>query len=105
MDHLHNYHIRARRLLVCASLVAVAGCSRGPASVTILHFNDVYEIEPVEGGHEGGLARVATIRASLLKNAPPLLTTLGGDYLAPSAIGTAVVAGQPLAGRQMVDVL
>lgn len=31
--------------------------------------------------------------------------TLGGDYLSPSAIGTAVVDGQPLAGRQMVDVL
>ncbi len=31
--------------------------------------------------------------------------TLGGDYLSPSAIGTAIVDGQPLAGRQMVDVL
>ena len=35
----------------------------------------------------------------------PVLMTLGGDYLSPSAIGTAVVDGQPLAGRQMVDVL
>ena len=33
------------------------------------------------------------------------LMTLGGDYLSPSAIGTAVVDGQPLAGRQMVDIL
>jgi 5'-nucleotidase len=31
--------------------------------------------------------------------------TLGGDYLSPSPIGTARVDGQPLAGRQMVDVL
>jgi 5'-nucleotidase / UDP-sugar diphosphatase len=30
---------------------------------------------------------------------------LAGDYLSPSAIGTAVVDGQPLGGRQMVDVL
>jgi 5'-nucleotidase len=34
-----------------------------------------------------------------------VLTTLGGDYLSPSALGTAIVDGQPLAGRQMVDVL
>jgi 5'-nucleotidase len=31
--------------------------------------------------------------------------TLGGDYLSPSAIGTALVDGQALGGRQMVDVL
>src|SRR5215471_9034271 len=29
----------------------------GPAIVTILHFNDVYEITPVQAGHVGGLAR------------------------------------------------
>jgi 5'-nucleotidase len=35
----------------------------------------------------------------------PVVTTLAGDYLSPSALGTAVVDGQPIAGRQMVDVL
>src|SRR5438045_8961803 len=104
MDRIHNYHIRAGRLVSCVAalaLAAAAACNRGPVVVTILHFNDVYEIEPVEGGHSGGLARVAAFRAGLLKQAPTLLSTLGGDYLAPSAIGTAVVDGQPLAGRQM----
>jgi 5'-nucleotidase len=96
----------ARRwLAVVALLTLTTACTRGPAAVTILHFNDVYEIEPVEGGHAGGLARLATLRASLLKTSPNLLTTLGGDYLSPSAIGTAKVNGEPLAGRQMVDVL
>jgi 5'-nucleotidase/UDP-sugar diphosphatase len=95
-----------RRWLVAAALAcALPGCQRAPAALTILHFNDVYEIEPVEGGHAGGLARVATVRANLLRTAAPLVTTLGGDYLSPSAIGTAKVDGEPLAGRQMVDVL
>ena len=31
--------------------------------------------------------------------------TLGGDYLSPAAIASAIVDGEPLAGRQMVDVL
>jgi 5'-nucleotidase len=76
-----------------------------PAVVTILHFNDVYEIEPVEGGHFGGLSRVATVLKQLKRTQAPVLSVLAGDYLSPSAIGTAVVEGQPLGGRQMVDVL
>lgn len=96
------------RLLACVALVlvfGVGGCTGRAPVVTILHFNDVYEIEPVEGGRAGGLARVAALRARLLETEAPVLTTLGGDYLSPSAIGTATVDGQPLAGRQMVDVL
>jgi 5'-nucleotidase len=73
--------------------------------VTLVHFNDVYEILPVEGGKSGGLARVATVVQQLKAANPAMLTTLGGDYLSPSALGTAKVDGQPLAGRQMVDVL
>jgi len=73
--------------------------------VTILHFNDVYEITPVSGGNEGGLARVATLRNQLLALNPNTITTLGGDLFSPSAIGTAKYLGDQLAGRQMVDVL
>ena len=76
-----------------------------PLTVTLVHLNDVYEIVPVEGGKSGGLARVATVIKQLKAAQPPLLTTLGGDYLSPSALGTAIVDGTRLAGRQMVDVL
>src|SRR5262245_58653007 len=72
--------------------------------ITIAHINDVYELEPIEGGAYGGLARVATL-FDRLRRAGPFLTTLGGDFLSPSAIGTARVDGEPLMGRQMVDVL
>src|SRR6478735_6835922 len=76
-----------------------------PATFTILHFNDVYEITPVEGGKAGGLARVARFRAELKAKDPTLLTTLGGDYVSPSALGTARINGEPLRGKQMVAVL
>lgn len=78
---------------------------KAPVSLTIAHLNDIYEIQPIEGGKYGGPARVATIIAGLKQKASPLLVTLGGDYLSPSALGTAKIDGQPLAGRQMVDVL
>jgi 5'-nucleotidase len=72
-----------------------------PVTVTFAHFNDVYEIDAVENGAFGGMARLATALDRLRRTNAPVVTTLGGDYLSPSALGTAVVAGEPLAGRQM----
>ena len=79
--------------------------AQSSATITVLHINDVYEIDAIEGGRYGGLSRAATVLRGLERAAAPVIMTLGGDYLSPSAIGTAIVDGQPLAGRQMVDVL
>lgn len=92
-------------ILVTGAHSPTAQTPAQPVTITLVHLNDIYEIQPVEGGKSGGLARVATVLAQLKKAHPALLTTLGGDYLSPSAIGTARIDGQPLAGRQMVDVL
>lgn len=112
-----------RAFLSTVALLAVAaavttGCAStsgqlkspgpGPGStveVNILQINDVYEIGPVEAGKSGGLARVATIRKRLLAENPNTFTVLAGDFLSPSALGTAKVDGQSLAGQQMVAVL
>jgi len=91
--------------LSCVLLPRQPAGAQAPATVTILHFNDVYEIEAVEDGRYGGLSRVATILKQLKQSRSPVLSVLAGDYLSPSAIGTAIVDRQPLAGRQMVDVL
>src|SRR5687767_8241486 len=96
-------------LLVC--LLSVLGAPQAGVvaqfrpTVTIFHINDVYEIDAIEGGRYGGLSRAATVLRGLERARSPVVMTLGGDYLSPSAIGTAIVDGQPLAGRQMVDVL
>jgi 5'-nucleotidase len=97
--------IAAALLSILLSLAPCLHAQDGAATITILHFNDVYEITPVEGGRAGGLARVARYRAELEARIPGLITTLGGDYLSPSALGTARVDGERLAGRQMVAVL
>jgi 5'-nucleotidase len=87
-------------------LFSVTACGpKPPAALTIVHFNDVYEIGAVEGGRVGGLARVATVIKDLRRTNSAVLTTLGGDFLSPSALGTARVDGEAIAGRQMVDVL
>jgi 5'-nucleotidase len=102
------------KILLALSLALAACTSRVPSvtqnppaaggpHVTILHLNDVYEITPV--GDVGGLARVATLRERLARERGQVITTLGGDFLSPSALGTARVDGLPLAGAQMVGVL
>jgi 5'-nucleotidase / UDP-sugar diphosphatase len=98
--------------LLLAAAVAAAGCASTPGrprdpvvKITLLQINDVYEIGPVENGKWGGLARVATIRKRLLAENPNTFTVLAGDFLSPSALGTAPVGGQPLSGKQMVSVL
>jgi 5'-nucleotidase len=95
-------------VLVCLVLVPLQATqpqAGSPVTLTIVHLNDVYEIRPMAGGTAGGLSRVATIVSSLKRSSTALLTTLGGDYLSPTVLGTAIVDGRPLAGKQMVDVL
>ena len=77
----------------------------GKVRFTILQMNDVYEITPVEGGRRGGLARVAALRQQLLEENPDTITVLAGDFVSPSALGTAKVDGERLAGRQMIATL
>ncbi len=74
-------------------------------TMTLLQVNDVYELTPVSGGTEGGMARLATLRKQLLADNPNTFTLLSGDLVSPSALGTATVDGQRLAGKQMVDVM
>ncbi|WP_432811190.1 bifunctional metallophosphatase/5'-nucleotidase [Pantanalinema sp. GBBB05] len=73
--------------------------------LTLLQLNDIYEITAVEGGTRGGLARVATVRQRLLAENPHTYTILAGDAFSPSALGTAEVNGERLAGQQMVAVM
>ena len=104
--------------LAALAVALVSGCAapatvRGPAvaepaptvGFTVLHVNDVYEITPVEGGRAGGLARLAGLRRQLLAEGPAVVTVMAGDFLSPSALGTARVGGERLAGRQMVAVM
>lgn len=81
--------------------------SKNPSEVkfTILHFNDFYEIAPLEGGKIGGAARVATVRNKLILENLNTYTVLAGDFLSPSLIGTLKFEGERIRGKQMIEVL
>ena len=73
--------------------------------ITILHLNDVYELTPVSGSREGGLARVASLLKRLKRENPNTISVLAGDLFSPSALGTAEIDGVRLGGAQMVATL
>lgn len=103
------YLVTAMIVTVFSSIVqsdlACAAQDEHLVSMTILQMNDVYEMTPVAGGAQGGLARVATVHKELLRKNPNTFVILAGDLFSPSAMGTAKVDGERLNGRHIVDVM
>ncbi len=73
--------------------------------VTLLQLNDVYEIAPLSGGKEAGMARVETVHKELLAENPNTYMFMAGDFLNPSLIGTLKYKGEKIKGKQMVEVM
>ena len=92
-------------LITLLSLTLAHPAAAEIVNLTLLHLNDVYEIAPVSGGASGGLARIATLRQKLLAENPHTYTILAGDLLSPSALATAKIQGQAIAGAQIVAVM
>lgn len=74
-------------------------------TVTFVQINDVYEIAPLSGGREGGLARVATLKKQQIQKNPNTVMVMAGDFLSPSVYNSLKYEGERIRGRQMVDVL
>ena len=96
---------RSLPILATALWLTTTSAQQQAATVTFVHINDVHEMGATQGGAQGGLARIATTIEQLRRSTTPVIVTVGGDFLSPSAIGTARVDGEPLAGRQAVAVL
>jgi len=100
----------AAQALLALGFAALAACtstappasrplaSKGRTAV-LLAINDVYRIEGVEGGKQGGLARVRALRRELEREHPDLLVLHAGDLLYPS------FASRMYNGEQMISVL
>ena len=73
--------------------------------ITFLQINDVYEIAPLSGGKEGGMARVETVHKELLTENPNTFLFMAGDFLNPSLLGTLKYKGEKIKGKQMVEVM
>jgi 5'-nucleotidase len=105
--------MKSGKWLGLAGWLFLAGCSASRPSggddgrilVTFVQVNDVYEIAPLSGGKEGGLARVATLKqAEKQRNANTFLL-MAGDFLSPSVYNSLQYEGKAIRGRQMVETL
>ncbi len=91
--------------IFCFTILTSCGTTRTAVSKSaereflILSINDVYRINGVYEGKEGGLARVRTLRAQLEKEHPDLLFLHAGDFLFPSLLS------ETYKGRQMISIL
>lgn len=94
--------IRVGRVAL-AALVAVAlgglWASALAAQVHILHFNDTYVLEPVDGGKLGGMARLGALVRSLRRQHPSALLLFAGDLISPSVMSSV------FHGQQMIEAL
>lgn len=103
-----------RLLLLSLFGIFIFSCNKPPVpmgsdadlvTLKIVQINDVYEIDAIQAGKAGGLARVAYIRDSIKRENPNTYYLLAGDFLNPSLLGTIKVDGERLQGKQMVEVL
>jgi 5'-nucleotidase len=84
-------------LAACASPLRPVGRLAEPeVRITLLQVNDVYTLEPVDGGRRGGFARLATLVKRVRRENPATLLALAGDVISPS------VASSLLRGEHMI---
>ncbi len=103
------------QLLFLASLLITASCKTpknvlaakddGKIEVVFVQVNDVYEIAPIAGGTEGGMARVATIKKQYKQTNPNTFLVIAGDFLSPSVYNSLQYQGTRIRGAQMVEAM
>jgi 2',3'-cyclic-nucleotide 2'-phosphodiesterase (5'-nucleotidase family) len=87
----------------CTSTRNAAKGDDGKIEINFVQVNDVYEIAPLSGGKEGGVARIATIKKQWLQKNRNTFLVVAGDFLSPSVYNSLQFEGRAIRGRQMVD--
>src|SRR3954454_4125572 len=98
--------------LCAASLLMFTACKTpksitaakddGKIEVDFVQVNDVYEIAPIAGGKEGGMARVATLKKQIKQKNPNTFLVIAGDFISPSVYNSLQYNGERIRGAQMI---
>lgn len=92
-------------LTSCSTYRKTTATDDGRLSINFVQINDVYEIAPLGGGKEGGMARITTIKNKYLQQNPNTFLVIAGDFLSPSVYNSLKYQGEYIRGRQMVEVM
>ncbi len=94
-------------LFVLTSCTATRNASKddGKIEVNFIQVNDVYEIAPLSGGREGGMARVATLKKQYQQKNPNSFLVMAGDFVSPSVYNSLTHEGKAIRGKQMIEAM
>src|SRR5438067_13719347 len=101
-----------RQLLLAATIVTVsckvarntvATKDDGKIEINLIQVNDIYEIAPVAGGKQGGMARIATLKKQYKSLNPNTYLVIAGDFISPSVYNSLQYNGQRIRGAQMIE--
>lgn len=84
-------------LLLFVLLLTIAPAAAQAPVLTILHFNDDYQLTAVDNGKAGGLDRLAAVVGDYRRRAQPTLVLFAGDLISPS------VESSVFKGAQLID--
>jgi 5'-nucleotidase/UDP-sugar diphosphatase len=90
-------------LLGLAFLLALPAPAQPPV-LTVLHFNDVYQLTAVDGGRRGGFDRLATVVKTFRAREPVSLLLFAGDLISPSVESSVFKGAQLIAGLNQLRV-
>jgi 2',3'-cyclic-nucleotide 2'-phosphodiesterase (5'-nucleotidase family) len=90
-------------IVSCSTSKNTVGGDDGRLTLQLVQINDVYEIAPLNGGKEGGMARVASLKKTYLRQNPNTLLVMAGDFLSPSVYNSLKYEGKSIRGRQMIE--
>lgn len=84
LHHAAQGQSRRRWLAALIVFLLATPAAAGEGRITLLHFNDFYEIAPIEGW--GGFAPLETLLERERARNPASLTLLSGDFISPSLL-------------------
>lgn len=77
----------------------------GKIDIVFVQVNDVYEIAPLAGGKEGGIARIASLKKQEKAKNENTFMVMGGDFVSPSIYNSLKYEGKSIRGKQMIEAL
>lgn len=89
----------------CSSTKKATSKDDGKIDVAFVQINDVYEIAPLSGGKEGGMARVATLKKKYQQKNPNTFLVMAGDFVSPSVYNSLQYKGNAIRGKQMIEAM
>ncbi|HEY0058076.1 MAG TPA: metallophosphoesterase, partial [Flavisolibacter sp.] len=89
----------------CKTLRTSGGRDDGKIDVVFVQVNDMYEIAPLAGGKQGGMARVATLKKQVQQANPNTFLVMAGDFVSPSVFNSLQYEGKAVRGAQMIEAM